>query len=152
MPVDDGLIGGIHVTRLARAEAGAPHDHEAFQASTLDALMRPMLLFSDNAAANAVERYYGGSTSAGSRLVNALMRSLGLTDTEMYGGYELDALAPTARSNAMPLAMTAISNSFGTGALSTSVAVANPSGEPMAKLNSQSRKAMPTNSSTPVIR
>ena len=43
MPVDDGLIGGIHVTRLARAEAGAPHDHEAFQASTLDALMRGSL-------------------------------------------------------------------------------------------------------------
>lgn len=42
MPVDDGLIGGIHVTRLVRAEAAAevPHDHEAFQASTLDALMR----------------------------------------------------------------------------------------------------------------
>lgn len=42
MPVDDGLIGGIHVTRLARAEAAddVPHDHEAFQASTLDALMR----------------------------------------------------------------------------------------------------------------
>ena len=43
MPVDDGLIGGIHVTRVARAEAGAPHDHEAFQASTLDALMRGSL-------------------------------------------------------------------------------------------------------------
>lgn len=42
MPVDDGLIGGIHVSRLARAEAGDDHahDHEAFQASTLDALMR----------------------------------------------------------------------------------------------------------------
>ncbi|MGI9116655.1 MAG: acetolactate decarboxylase [Gaiellales bacterium] len=42
MPVDDGLIGGIHVSRLARREAAAdtPHDHEAFQASTLDALMR----------------------------------------------------------------------------------------------------------------
>lgn len=42
MPIDDGLIGGIHVARLARAEAARdiPHDHEAFQASTLDALMR----------------------------------------------------------------------------------------------------------------
>ncbi len=42
MPIDDGLIGGIHVARLSRAEAAADvgHDHEAFQASTLDALLR----------------------------------------------------------------------------------------------------------------
>jgi acetolactate decarboxylase len=42
MPVDDGLIGGIRVSRLARDEAasGIAHDHEAFQASTIDALMR----------------------------------------------------------------------------------------------------------------
>lgn len=42
MPIDDGLIGGIHVERLIRAEAAAdiPHDAEAFQASTLDALLR----------------------------------------------------------------------------------------------------------------
>ena len=42
MPIDDGLIGGIHVARLARDEAAAeiPADHEAFQASTLDALLR----------------------------------------------------------------------------------------------------------------
>lgn len=41
MPIDDGLIGGIHVARLARAEAAADtaHDHVAFQTSTLDALM-----------------------------------------------------------------------------------------------------------------
>ena len=42
MPIDDGLIGGIRVARVARTEAaaGIPHDHEAFQASTLDALLR----------------------------------------------------------------------------------------------------------------
>ena len=51
-----------------------------------------MLTYSDNAAANATESYYGGSTSGGSSLVNALMQSLGLVDTEMYGGYELEAL------------------------------------------------------------
>jgi acetolactate decarboxylase len=41
MPVDDGLIGGIHVARMARAEfvADTPHDHEAFQASTINALL-----------------------------------------------------------------------------------------------------------------
>ena len=42
MPIDDGLIGGIHMERLARVEAAAsvPHDAEAFQASTIDALLR----------------------------------------------------------------------------------------------------------------
>ena len=42
MPIDDGLVGGIRVARMARGEAArdVPHDHEAFQASTLDALMR----------------------------------------------------------------------------------------------------------------
>ena len=42
MPIDDGLIGGIHVSRLRRSEAAGdvPHDNEAFQASTLDALLR----------------------------------------------------------------------------------------------------------------
>jgi hypothetical protein len=54
-----------------------------------------MLVYSDNAAANSAERYYGGSTSGGSAIVNAMMRSLGLVDTEMYGGYELDALEPS---------------------------------------------------------
>jgi hypothetical protein len=48
-----------------------------------------MLLLSDNAAANDLERYFGGSTSGGSAHVNALMRSIGLVDTDMYGGYIL---------------------------------------------------------------
>ena len=56
-----------------------------------------MLTYSDNAAANATESYYGGSTSGGSALVNALMQSLGLVDTEMYGGYELDAIGGASR-------------------------------------------------------
>ena len=58
--------------------------------STLDRLLREMLTYSDNAAANSTERYFGGSTSGGSALVNTMMRSLRLVDTEMYGGYELD--------------------------------------------------------------
>ena len=73
----------IAVTALARTE-GKP-----LPGSTLDGLLRRMLVGSDNAAANAVERYFGGSTSGGSALVNALMRSIGLVDTEMYGGYTL---------------------------------------------------------------
>ncbi len=66
-----------------------------------------MLTYSDNAAANGTETYFGGSTSGGSALVNSLMRSVGLVDTEMYGGYELDALGQPQRflagSGAIPL-------------------------------------------------
>jgi acetolactate decarboxylase len=42
VPIDDGLIGGIRVSRLRRSEAAdeVPNDNEAFQASTLDALLR----------------------------------------------------------------------------------------------------------------
>ena len=45
MPIDDGLIGGIHVSRFARAETATlqEDEHAAFQASTLDALLRGSL-------------------------------------------------------------------------------------------------------------
>jgi beta-lactamase class A len=58
--------------------------------STLDSLMRSMILYSDNRAANAIEVAIGGSTSGGSARVNSMMRSLGLVDSEMYGGYEIE--------------------------------------------------------------
>jgi beta-lactamase class A len=82
-PGASALKLAIAVTALARVD-GTPRP-----GSTLDRLMRSMLLDSDNAAANAVETYFGGSTSGGSALVNAMMRSIGLVDTEMYGGYTL---------------------------------------------------------------
>jgi beta-lactamase class A len=47
-----------------------------------------MLVFSDNEAANELEVWLAGSTSAGSTRVNETMRALGMTDSEMYGGYE----------------------------------------------------------------
>ena len=47
-----------------------------------------MLVYSDNDAANALEVWLAGSTSAGSDRVNATMRALGLVDSLMYGGYE----------------------------------------------------------------
>jgi beta-lactamase class A len=56
--------------------------------SNLDALLRQMITLSDNASANALEVWLAGSTSAGSDRVNALMRSVGLTHSLMYGGYE----------------------------------------------------------------
>jgi beta-lactamase class A len=56
--------------------------------SSVDSLMRSMLIGSENEAANRLEALVGGSTSGGSARVNAMMRALGLVDSEMYGGYE----------------------------------------------------------------
>jgi beta-lactamase class A len=56
-------------------------------------LLVSMLTRSDNAAANALETWLGGSTSGGSYRVNALMRSIGMKASEMYGGYELNTYA-----------------------------------------------------------
>jgi hypothetical protein len=61
--------------------------------SQVHSLLRSMLRYSDNGSANALEVWLAGSTSAGSSRVNALMRSIGLRDSEMYGGYELRTLS-----------------------------------------------------------
>jgi len=61
--------------------------------SYVSGLLREMITVSDDAAANALEVWLAGSTSAGSQQVNALMRSLGLVDSIMYGGYEVRTLA-----------------------------------------------------------
>jgi hypothetical protein len=55
--------------------------------SQIDSLLREMILPSDDAAANSLLVWLGGSTSSGAYRVNDLMRSIGLTDTLMYGGY-----------------------------------------------------------------
>jgi hypothetical protein len=47
-----------------------------------------MLVVSDNEAANELETWLAGSTSAGGRTVNRLLRALGLDDSDMWGGYE----------------------------------------------------------------
>ena len=49
-----------------------------------------MLVVSDNEAANQLEVWLGGSTSSGGHAVTDLMASIGLDDTEMWGGYERD--------------------------------------------------------------
>ena len=72
--------------------AMAHGDGPPARGSTLDTLIRRTLIESDNGSANGVERWFGGSTSGGSALVNSLMRSIGLVDSEMYGGYELDTV------------------------------------------------------------
>ncbi len=81
-PAASTLKLAIAVTALARAEGPPPG-----VGSTLDRLLRTMLIRSDDAAANETERYFGGSELGGSALVNSMMRSIGLVDSEMYGGY-----------------------------------------------------------------
>jgi beta-lactamase class A len=61
--------------------------------SRVHALLEEMIVPSDDAAANALLVWLAGSTSAGGNEVNGLMHSLGLTDTLMYGGYEVRRLA-----------------------------------------------------------
>ncbi|MEZ5099711.1 MAG: serine hydrolase [Thermoleophilia bacterium] len=58
--------------------------------SSLDGLLRRMIVSSDNEAANALEVLVGGSTGGGSARVDALMRELGLLDSEMFGGYLIE--------------------------------------------------------------
>ena len=65
--------------------------------SSVDRLLWRMLVYSDNAAANSLLVRLGGSTSGGAARVNALMRSLGVRDSLMYGGYETAALTAAAR-------------------------------------------------------
>jgi beta-lactamase class A len=50
-------------------------------------LLRNMITRSSDRAANALLVWLAGSTGGGGHRVNALMRSLGLVDTLMYGGY-----------------------------------------------------------------
>ena len=61
--------------------------------SRLDALLREMIVPSDDEAANELLVWLAGSTSAGGQRVNALMRSIGLVDSIMYGGYVVRSLS-----------------------------------------------------------
>ena len=55
--------------------------------SRVDGLLRRMLIYSDNQAANDLEVWLGGSISAGAARVNSTMRALGLRDSHIFGGY-----------------------------------------------------------------
>jgi hypothetical protein len=55
--------------------------------SRIHGLLRKLIIPSDDATANSLLVWLAGSTSAGAYRVNALMRSIGLTDSLMYGGY-----------------------------------------------------------------
>jgi Beta-lactamase enzyme family len=68
------------------------HDGLPGPGSRVDGLLHAMLRVSDNAAANELEVWLAGSTGAGSDVVEATLRDIGLTDTLMYGGYEVERL------------------------------------------------------------
>ena len=68
----------------------------------VDRQLREMLVRSDNAAANAILVGLAGSTSAGGFRVDETMRALGLTDSLMYGGYEVDR-RPSAAAAPIPI-------------------------------------------------
>jgi beta-lactamase class A len=56
----------------------------------LAGLLWRMLVYSDDRSANELLEVVGGSTSGGSTRVNAMMRALGLADSDMYGGYLIE--------------------------------------------------------------
>jgi beta-lactamase class A len=62
-------------------------------------LLHSMLVYSDNASANALETWLGGSTIGGSHQIDALMRSIGMSDSIMYGGYEAGTYARSIPSH-----------------------------------------------------
>lgn len=61
--------------------------------------IRQMLVHSDNAASNQLLVWLGGSTTGGAARVNALLRRLGIDETNLYGGYALG----TASGRPIPL-------------------------------------------------
>ena len=65
----------------------AGHDGVPAAGSWVDRSVHAMLWQSDNAAANELEAWLGGS-----HRVDALLQALGLRDTIMYGGYETNGL------------------------------------------------------------
>lgn len=89
-PAASTLKLAIAVTVLTR------HRGKPASESRLGRLLRKMLVESDNRAANELEVWLGGSTSAGAAHVNQTMWSLGMGDSVMYGGYEPSPLRRSA--------------------------------------------------------
>jgi hypothetical protein len=82
--------------------------------SRIDSLLRELIIPSDDETANTLLVWLGGSTSSGAYRVNDLMRSIGLTDSLMYGGYEVTR----ALSSRIPLRVDEAPN-FGAGKYTT---------------------------------
>lgn len=86
-PAASTLKLGIAAAVLA-AHPGVPGT-----GSSVGGLLHELITVSDDRAANALLIWLAGSTSAGGRRVDALMRSIGLHDSLMYGGYETRTLS-----------------------------------------------------------
>ena len=85
-------------------------------------LLGKMIVDSDNEAANALEVWLAGSTSAGSDRVNATLRALGLNDSLMYGGYETPR-RPAAAAAPIPIRAD-VQPAFGAGKYTTAADLA----------------------------
>ena len=76
--------------------------------SWLDRTMRAAIIPSSDRAANELLIWLGGSTSGGAARVNATMHALGMSQTDMYGGYLITGVTPRfvgKRSTARDLAL-----------------------------------------------
>jgi hypothetical protein len=62
--------------------------------SRLDRTLRAAIIPSSDRAANELLVWLGGSTSGGAARVNATMHALGMSQTDMYGGYIVQGLTP----------------------------------------------------------
>jgi len=80
------MLAAMSVLVLGVASASA-QDGAPPPGSWVDGRLHAMLWQSDNAAANELEAWLGGS-----HRVDALLQALGLHDTIMYGGYETNGL------------------------------------------------------------
>ncbi len=61
----------------------------------LDRTMRKAIIPSDDEAANQLLVWIGGSTSGGAARVNATMHAIGMSQTDMYGGYLIQGVTPS---------------------------------------------------------
>jgi beta-lactamase class A len=96
-------------------------DGKPAERTRLAGLLGKVLVLSDNAAANDLEVWLAGSTSAGSARVDETMRALGLHDSLMYGGYE--ARRPAAAGAPIPIRIES-QPSFGVGKYTTAADLA----------------------------
>jgi Beta-lactamase enzyme family len=92
-PAASTLKLAIAMTVLERLQGVPP------RGSYVESVLRRMLEVSDDASANVLEIWLAGSTGAGGRRVDALLHSIGITDSLMYGGY----LVERSLSAAIPL-------------------------------------------------
>jgi beta-lactamase class A len=96
------------------------HDGVPAPGSRVESLLHAMLVRSDNAAANALETWLGGSIFGGAPIVNETMRAIGMADSEMYGGYVTRAPSLCCAQHKAPIPVrTEASPAFGLGKFTT---------------------------------